>query len=66
VRRFAQDDGFAEGVEAHLVGCAKQGKIEKVTGSERSAEQIYPLPNFVRRTLLKAINQLPVKTRPIR
>jgi hypothetical protein len=33
-RRFAQDDGFEEGVEKHLVGCKKYEKFEKVTGSQ--------------------------------
>ena len=33
-RRFAQDDGFAEGTEEHLVAYEKREKIEKVTGSQ--------------------------------
>ena len=32
-RRFAQDDAFLQGTKQHLVGCKKQEKIEKVTGS---------------------------------
>jgi uncharacterized transporter YbjL len=38
----SQDDGFVGGVEIQLVGYAeKHEKIEKVTGSELSAQQIY-------------------------
>jgi hypothetical protein len=33
-RRFAQDDGFVVEVENIWLGCAKHGKIEKVTGSQ--------------------------------
>jgi hypothetical protein len=34
VRRSAQDDGFLEGIEKHLVRSTKHGKIEKVTRSQ--------------------------------
>jgi hypothetical protein len=33
-RRFAQDDGFVVEVGSIWVGCAKQGKIKKVTTSQ--------------------------------
>ena len=38
-RRSAQDDGFVRGLEIQLVGYAENTKkIEKVTGSERCAQ----------------------------
>ena len=36
-KRFAQDDAFVEGLEKHLVGFEKHGKIEKVTSSQDDA-----------------------------
>ena len=33
-KRFAQDDGLVVEVENVWLGCAKHGKIEKVTGSQ--------------------------------
>src|ERR1700722_7987840 len=41
VRRSVQDDGCAEGLKHIRPGVRKTRKIEKVTGSERSASRIY-------------------------